>query len=133
MTENAVIWDFAAGCDRMNGIACPLRNRQEEKKWCRRVILEGATEIPGRSEAILSMKMVIHPQFEATKEHWGTEPAMLTSGVHVFRTLVPNDRWSKIPVRVVNVLSESVELKLGFVVSDPQHSGLSDRQRISCT
>jgi hypothetical protein len=121
LTTNKAVWDFAAGCVYLNGVAHRLRDRRGEKKWCRRVVLEDTTEIPARSEAILPTKIVFRPQKEAWQdEEWGTEPAMLAPGVHVSRTIVPNDRVSNIPVRVVNVLSEPVRLNSGLVVADLQ-------------
>jgi hypothetical protein len=53
-------------------------------------------------------------------EHWGTEPSMLAPGVHVSRTLMPNDRMDDIPIWVFNVLSKPVVIERGCVIADFQ-------------
>ena len=60
--------------------------------------------IPPRSEANIATKVVFRRvPTSLDDEQWGTEPIYVTPGVHVSRTLVPHDKWTDVPVRVMNV------------------------------
>jgi len=51
---------------------------------------------------------------------WGTEASTVQDGVHVSRTVIPDDRLTDIPVRVINVNNEPIHLVAGAVLSDLQ-------------
>ena len=52
--------------------------------------------------------------------NWGTEPALVMDGIYVSRTVVPGDRFTDIPVRVMNVRSEELVINAGTRVADLQ-------------
>ena len=77
--------------------------------------------VPSRSEVDLLTTIVVRRPTDdtvSTSLEWGTEPRLLVPGVHTSRTVVPGDRLSGIPVRVINVRSEDVTLKAGISVAE---------------
>ena len=56
----------------------------------------------------------------SSEEQWSTDPTTLLPGVHVSRTLIPNQRFCDVPVRVVNVLSEPITPTAETTIADLQ-------------
>ena len=52
--------------------------------------------------------------------NWSTEPGLVMDGVYVSRTVVPDDRFTDIQVRVMNVRSEALVINTGTSVADLQ-------------
>ena len=51
-----------------------------------------------------------------TDLQWGTEPNTMTKGVHASKTIIPEDRLCDIPVRVMDVSNEPIQLSMGMTV-----------------
>ena len=51
---------------------------------------------------------------------WGTEPGLVMDGVYVSRTVVPDDCFTDIPVRVMNIRLEALVINAGTSVADLQ-------------
>jgi hypothetical protein len=58
----------------------------------------------------------------------GTENATI-SGVYVSRALLPRERLSNVPVRVINVKCEPVHLLAGTVIANVQAVTVMDEER----
>jgi len=119
MVKNDIIWEFKKSRIFAGGNYYPLHKRADRNRWCRRVILQEDSVIPPRSEANIATKVVfrrIPTSFDS--EQWGTEPNYVTPGVHVSRTLVPHNKWTDVPVRVMNVSTQPISLKSGSPVAD---------------
>lgn len=77
--------------------------------------------MPGRSEIDIPTKVQFHRlPMSVDDGNWGTEPSYVRPGLHVSRTLVPQNVWSDVPVRVMNVSERPVTLNSGTVIADLQ-------------
>jgi len=137
LVANGIIWDFSKSTIWIDGKPILLHSKTDKKSWCRRVILQESVVVPARSEANVLTEVVF--QKLPTSEDdgmWGTEPSCIGPGLHVSRTLVPDDRWSDLPVRVMNVSECPITLKSGTTVAELQpvelvNSGTSNPTEIS--
>lgn len=121
LTANRAVWDFYHARIWLGNEQYPLISCRSEGKWCRKVVLQGNTTIPARSEADVQTKVVCRSWKDYSHDaHWGTEPTTVTQGVYVSRTLVPSDRMHDVTVRVVNVSSRPATFAAGTTVSDLQ-------------
>jgi len=75
------------------------------------VVLQGNVIVPARSEVDVPGRVVLRSL--SGDVGWSIEPASVSTGVHVSRTIIPNDRLVAIPVRVLNVQKEPATLKEG--------------------
>ena len=81
--------------------------------------MQKATTIPARSEKIVTTKVQFRKiPDEIADESWCTEIGRINGGVQVFRTLVPSDTWTNIPVRLLNTGKTDVRLKADTPVSN---------------
>ena len=119
LTQNDAVWDFRKGQVCLGGRSHLLCQRRGERRWCRRVVLQENVEIPARSQMDVLGKVVFHGRPSSDSDlQWGTKPATIVKGVHVARTLAPNNRFTDLPVRVMNVQSQPMTIKAGAVISD---------------
>jgi len=121
MTNNAVTWEFDRSRIKIRQRYYNLRRHANDRTWCRRVVLQDDVIIPSRSEIDLSATVIVRKLSDNVRNtglDWETEALLLVPGVHVSRTVIPGDRLSSIPVRVMNVRSEDVKLKAGTNVAD---------------
>ena len=119
LTRNKVKWNFDEAGVELGGHYHRLCSRPKGQPWCRRVILQDSAEVPARSQVNLPCRVVFHGrQIEKQGQHWGTEPTMLGLGLHVGRTLTPTDKFSDIPIRVMNVNNEPKQMTAGTVVAN---------------
>jgi len=142
MVQNDIIWEFKRSRIFAGGNYYPLHKRADRNRWCRRVILQEDSVIPPRSEANIAMKVVFRRvPTSLDDEQWGTEPNYVTPGIHVSRTLVPRDKWTNVPVRVMNVSTQPISLKSGIPVAnlwpvevvdqiDNQHSTYTQKKEL---
>ena len=87
--------------------------------------------VPARSEINVPTQVVFQKLPTSTDDGlWGTEPNLMKPGLHVSRTLIPDDRWSDLPTRVMNVSEQSVVLKSGATVADLQPVDVFDEKMI---
>jgi len=104
---------------RLGGRGHLVYQRRRERKWCRRVILQEDVEIPARSQVDVPGKVVFRGRPNCDDDlQWGTKPVTIINGVHVARTLAPNDRFTDLPVRVMNVQRQPLTVRAGTVISD---------------
>ena len=79
--------------------------------------------IPSRSEVDLATRVVfkrLSDVGEEGKVAWTTEPTRVTDGVYVSRTVVPDNRFDDIPVRVMNVKPEAMVVRAGTNIANLQ-------------
>jgi len=121
LVENKAIWDFDQSTICIGDTWYMLRSRPDKRHWCRRVILQENTEIPPRSEAVVSTKVQFQRLPTASNDHdWSTEISCAKDGFHVSRTLIPRNVWTDVPVRVMNVKGQPLSLESGTVIADLQ-------------
>jgi len=121
MVANNIVWNFGHSLISIGAHSFTLISRSDKRNWCRRVVLQENITIPARSETDVPTKVVFHKLPTASDNgYWGTEPSVVEDGIHVSRTLLPCNRWSDLPIRVMNVSSRPVELKSGSVVANLQ-------------
>ena len=127
LVENKAIWNFESSSIKLGGKSYPLHPRFDGHQWCRRVVLQEHITIPARSEVNVPTTIQFHrlPTF-ADHGNWGTESVHVKTGLHVSRTLVPQDVWSDIPVRVMNVKEEPMMLKPGMIIANLQQVEVVD-------
>jgi len=81
--------------------------------WVRRIVVERDTQIPNRCECDVKTKVELSELGRSQPEAipmWMTEVENLREGVYVSRTLLP-DRFSEVPVRILNVSGEPIHLR----------------------
>ena len=119
LKQERAIWNFNVGEVVLSGYRHKLCSRGRQS-WCRRVILQNDTVVPGESEMDLST-LVQYSDLSGPKNNepvsWVTEAREVTAGICVSRTLLP-DRDEDVPVRVINVTKNPVVVKAGTIVSD---------------
>lgn len=119
LTENRVVWDFNSSTIRFNGEYITLQAVKKEQKWCRRTVLHHEVTIPPRSQMNLPTKVVFNRRPDTVKDAcWVTESSPIVKGVYVARTVIPSERYTDIPVRVVNTQPCPVTLGAGMFVSN---------------
>jgi hypothetical protein len=121
LVAHKVQWDFAKGKLLMYGQEYQLRSRASGQHWIRKVVLQTDVNVPPRAETVLSTKVVYHDLGGAPVDGcWGTEPALIRSGLYVSRTLIPEKRSTDVMVRVLNARPHSVCLPAGLKIADLQ-------------
>ena len=77
--------------------------------------------VPPQSELDLPTKIVLRNfsvNTAVVSSNWGTKPGLVMDGVYVSWTVVPDDCFTDIPVRVMNVRSEALVINAGTSVTD---------------
>jgi len=92
-------WNFGERSLRVFGSTFVLQ-RQPRTGRCRKIVVAVDTRIPARSETDVNTYAVI-PSFRTTPSTWATPPQMLSSGVMVVSTLLP-ERIVDVAVRMLN-------------------------------
>jgi len=119
LQQQGAVWNFRLGEVVLGRYAYKLYSKKRHA-WCRRVVLEGVTVVPGKSEVNLST-LVQFGDFGGVagkdSHDWVTEAKELRPGVYVSRTVVL-ERNEAMPVRVINVSFDPVALKSGAVVTN---------------
>ena len=85
--------------------------------WCWRAVLQEDMVVPPRSQADLSCKLMfwtLSKDWQA--DCWNSKPIGLAREVLVARTLDPSDKFSDVPVAVMNVHNEPHTIHAGAVV-----------------
>ena len=119
LTDNNAAWDFQHATVRLGGSPHKLIVRQQARRWYRRVVLQEDVVVPPRSQIDLPCKVVFNGRPIATTGlSWGTSPASLAAGVHVASTLIPDDQFKDVPVRVMNVYARTHVVCAGTVVGN---------------
>ena len=119
LVANDAIWDFSRSTIWLGGQSFTLVSKTDKKSWCRRVTLQENMVVPPRAEADIPTKVVFH-RLPTTADDglWGTELNYINPGLHVARTIIPDNRWSDIPIRVMNVSEKPIFLKSGSAIAD---------------
>jgi len=113
LEKNGVVWDVAKGKVTIGSRDHHLYRRTGARRFCRRVVLRRDVVIPPRLEMDVSTNVVFERlpgEQKAPEIGWATEPAVLSGGIHVSRTLIPDSRFEDIPIRVMNVHSELITI-----------------------
>jgi len=132
LTANAVVWDFMRSTIRIGEQSFLLHRKADKKSWCRRVILQEDVVIPARTQVNVPAQVVFQKLPVSQDDGlWGTEPNLMRPGLHVSRTLIPCDRWSHLPIRVMNVSEQPIRVKSGSTVADLQPIELLDEKMTS--
>ena len=77
--------------------------------------------VPARSKVDVPTQVVFQKlPLSADDGLWGTEPSNIKPSLHVSQTLIPRDRWTDLPVGVMNVSEQPITLKSGITVADLQ-------------
>ena len=121
MVANGVVWSFRQSMVWIGPHSFNLLSRSDNRNWCRRVVLQENVTVPPRSEIHLPTKVVFRKLPASTDhEYWGTEPNVVNSGIYVSRTLLPCNKWSDVPVRVMNASNQPAILKSETVIAQLQ-------------
>ena len=121
LTTNNAVWNFAQTKIWLNGEQHNLHSRRNSNTWIRRVYLQEDVEIPPRAEKDLYTKVLIRGKLtELGGTEWSTEMFQPMPGVRIARTLIPTDKFADVPVRAMNLLSESAHLKAGTMIAELQ-------------
>jgi hypothetical protein len=121
LTTNKATWEFAKSRIRLGGHYYQLAKSSESRSWCRKVVLIENAAVPPRSEINVLTKVVYRNlRSDTTGLHWSTEPTLIRPGLQVSRTLISDNAANYVPVRVLNVLNEPVELPAGTSLTNLQ-------------
>ena len=111
-------WDFASDSISIEGRAYRLQSRPANN-WCRRIIVQDSIIVPAMTEMVISTLVqysTLNDDEADDCDAWSTEATEPVVGLRVSRALVPG-RSTDVPVRVMNVTTEPLELKTGRVMS----------------
>ena len=123
LVKHCTVWEFNRSRVKIGSTYHKLKRHLSVGAWCRRVIAQQDVIIPSRSEADLATKVVFKKLLDVRERGdvaWMTEPTRVTDGVYASRTVIPDDRFDDIPVRVMNVKQEPVIVQAGASVADLQ-------------
>ena len=74
LVKNEVLWDFAKSTVIIDGVQHLLRSRVDKHHSCRRVVVQEATTVPARSEAVLPTKVQVRRTPDISSDvSWCTE------------------------------------------------------------
>ena len=121
LVENQATWEFDKSRIKLGGAYHNLRRRSQANLCCRRVTLQEDVTIPARAEVDLPTKIILNRlsgEVLTDGVEWGTESGSMRPGLHVSRAIVPSNRLTDIPVRVMNVRSEPMFIKSGTTVAN---------------
>jgi transposase InsO family protein len=118
LSANNAKWDFKAGIIEIRGTSHVLRVQPNKKDWCRRVVLDHDIVLPPHSESIVSGKVMFQRLNQSGNDClWATCTNQPLSGVNVAQVLIPQ-RITDIPVRILNMNSESVSMNKGSLMAE---------------
>jgi len=120
LEKNGVVLDFSNGKVTIGGRDHHLYSRTVARPSCRCVVLRQDVIVPPRLKMDVSTKVVFERlpgEHKAPGIGWATEPAVLSGGIHVSSTLIPDSRFEDIPIRVINVHSEPITMRKGTDVA----------------
>lgn len=130
LTDNGVVWDFAAQTVSVKNQRLKLRIKPGKNNCCKRCITQTDVTIPPRSEAILPT-YIIYSRLdgpEPSTHQWSTALNAPVNGLRVARTLIDGNSGSA-GVRVCNTTERPISLYRGCAVSPLQPvSALSPSQ-----
>jgi len=119
LKQAGAIWNFDLGEVVLSGYWHKLHSRGQQS-WCRRVVLQNDTVVPGESEMDLSTLVQYNnlygPKINEPVD-WVREAREVTLGVCVSRTLLP-DHDEDVSVGVINITKNPVIVKAGTIISD---------------
>ena len=119
LVDNKVVWNFDQSTIFIGECWHMLRSRPNKKHWCRRVILQEDVVVPARSEVIIPTQVQFQRLSDASiSDDWSTEISCIKDGLLVSHTLIPQDTWTDVPVRMMNVKEQPVTIESGTVVAD---------------
>ena len=121
LVENQAMWEFDKSRIKHGGAYHNLRRRNQANLCCRRVTLQEDVTIPARAEVDLPTKIILNRlsgEVLPDGVEWGSESGSMRPGLHVSRAIVPSNRLTDIPVRVMNVRSEPMFIKSGTAVAN---------------
>ena len=121
LSARSARWDFETSQITIDGSAYQLHARPP-KGWCRRVSLQEDCVIPARTESLLPVDVLVSDVGDALKSKstiWLVDAVELRPGLLVARSLVP-DRFTDVPLRVMNLSSDPVRLSAGTVMAELQ-------------
>ena len=128
LENNEAVWDFAKGRVRIAGKWFVLKSRPERVLWSRRVILAEDVVVPPSSEKVVFTYLqcrALDCFGESPNSTWLSEPRIAQPGVVSARAIVPNDVVD-IPMRVINVNDQPVNLKRGSLIAELQEAAVVD-------
>ena len=123
LVRHCTVWEFNRSRVKIGGTYHKLKRHLSVGAWCRRVVAQQDVIIPSRSEADLATKVVFKKLSDVRERGdvaWTTEPTRVTDGVYASWTVIPDDRFDNIPVRVMNVKQEPIIVRAGVSVADLQ-------------
>lgn len=119
LTAHEALWDFEKAEVVLDGEVHPLVARRPVG-WCRRVVLQEDSVVPPRAESVVMAKVEIGSVSERTGQDngpWMTKVRETNNGLLVARSVLP-DRLVNVPVRVMNLSTESVLLGAGEPIAN---------------
>jgi len=110
LSANDIGWDFGGNRVHIRGKKYDLQRMSQNAQWCRRVTLQEDVVVPARSEIDLPTKVVSRDLRGIIEDEaqWGTGPSVLQRGIYVSGTLVPQDRFRDVPIRILNTTHDPV-------------------------
>ena len=123
LVDNRIVLEFKQSRMKIGQDYYTLHRQSNANSWCRPVVLQDTEVVPPRLELDLPTKIVLRNfsvDTAAVCSNWGTEPGLVMDGVYVSRTVVLDDRFTDIPVCVMNVRSEALFINAGTSVADLQ-------------
>jgi len=123
LVDNGIVCEFKQSRIKIGQDYYTLRRQSNANSWYRRVVLQDTKVVLPRSELDLPTKIILQNfsvDTAVVSSNWGTEPGLVMDGVYVSQTVVPDDHFTDIPVRVMNVRSEALVINAGTSVADLQ-------------
>ena len=107
--QNA-LWNFGERWVKIQNHTFPIRTRKRQGN-CRRIVVAQDVKVPPLSELDINTYAVVS-HLRSTDSQWATQPQVLSSGLVISGTLLP-ERIVDLPVRVMNPTSKEIRLKKG--------------------
>ena len=107
--QNA-LWNFGERWVKIQNHTFPIRTRKRQGN-CRRIVVAQDVRVPPLSELDINTYAVVS-HLRSTDGQWATQPQVLSSGLVISGTLLP-ERIVDLPVRVMNPTSKEIRLKKG--------------------
>jgi len=117
LRKNRVCWRFAEIEIEINRATLMLKARPLEN-WCRRIVVADSRIIAPVTETIVNTTVECNSLHDESSKsiEWATEVGEPVCGLIVSRTLIPA-RLADVPVRVMNISTRPLALKVGKVMS----------------
>lgn len=112
LSDNNAQWNFVSSTISLGDSVHKLSVRSRGEKWCRRVIVQEGVTVQPWTQQDIKCRVVFDGRAPGLQnDQWETEPAALESGLLVARTLTPSSQFKDVPIRVMNLMSQSVLTK----------------------